>query len=77
MNMIEKLKNAIKNEKTRSEIIGLVMLLIFIVGSFYVGRASVAENWQEQLQQEREQLKQLQSATQPKPLPPITKDSEP
>lgn len=77
MNMIEKLKNAIKNEKTRSEIIGLVMLLIFIVGSFYVGRASVTENGQEQLQQEREQLKQLQNAAQPKPLPQITKGSKP
>lgn len=77
MNMIEKLKNAFKNEKTRSEIIGLVMLLIFIGCAFFVGRASVTENGQEQLQQEREQLKQLQSAIHPKPLPPITKDSEP
>lgn len=75
--MFEKLKNALKNEKTRSEIIGLIMLLIFITCAFFVGRASVTENGQEQLQQEREQLKQLQSATQPKPLPPITKDSEP
>ena len=46
--MREKLKNAIKNEKTRSEIIGIGMIMLFIGTSFYLGdahgrRAATAE----------------------------------
>ncbi len=75
--MFEKLKTAFKNEKTRSEFISLVILIIFITSSFFVGRASVVDDSQ-QLQQEREQLKQLQNAAarKPLPLPPMTRDSQ-